>query len=164
MKNKHVTQLWAALCLLALPRLATAHSPAGPGENPSDVLTVDVVLETDLLCFGALNGLVVVNASGGLAPYTYVWSNGTLGPINANLAAGVYTVTATDFLGATGTLSVTIDQPTQLIADVDLQVNIDCENATGSVTLDVAGGTGPYSVLWSNGQVGLTATGLSAGV
>ena len=51
---------------------------------------------TQLACFGATNGAIVVSVSGGTEPYNYLWSNGaTISEIN-NLATGTYTLITTD--------------------------------------------------------------------
>ncbi len=127
-------------------------------------ITINVVSLIDVTCFGLNTGAVTVLASGGLPPYTYLWSNGTIGPVNLALSAGVYTVTCTDLLGATASLSVTIDEPDPLVISVLSQVNIDCNHATGSISVGSTGGTGLAVYLWSNGQVGPVVTNISAGV
>lgn len=144
-------------------------NPSGPGvpaeTKPSeDLLTLAISLKTDVLCHGDDDGLAVVLGVGGLPPFVYLWSNGSIGPINANLSAGVYTVTCTDLLGATATLNVTIEEPELLDIQVAAQANINCLNASGSVTLDTDGGTGNANIIWVNGQVGTTLLGLDAGV
>ncbi|MCC6463154.1 MAG: hypothetical protein IT260_21980 [Saprospiraceae bacterium] len=45
---------------------------------------------------GSGNGAIEVEASGGIAPYTYLWSTGSTSPAAPLLAAGTYTVTITD--------------------------------------------------------------------
>ena len=133
-------------------------------EPTEDLLSLVLSVKTDLLCHGDNNGLAVVLGVGGVPPFVYVWSNGTLGPVNANLSAGVYTVTCTDLLGATATLNVTIEEPAELNVNVAAQTNIDCLHATGSVTLNTDGGTGNSNIIWANGQIGATLLNLNAGV
>ena len=132
--------------LLCLPADVKATSPEACDDA---AITIDVVALVDVSCFGLSTGAVTVLATGGVPLYTYVWSNGTVGPVNLALSAGVYTVTATDLLGATATLDVTIDEPDELDVLVLTQVNIDCNNATGSVTVGSTGGTGLAVYLWS---------------
>ena len=81
------------------------------------------------------NGSATVVASGGVPGYTYVWSDGNTGAINSDLAAGSYTVTATDANGLTGTGTVTIsntgDVPTPSVpATLDL-----CDILPESITV-----------------------------
>ncbi|RDI14637.1 T9SS type A sorting domain-containing protein, partial [Flavobacterium sp. AG291] len=53
-------------------------------------------------------GSAVLHASGGVAPYTYLWSNGNTTANLENVLPGTYTVTITDTNGCTYTLSTTI--------------------------------------------------------
>jgi gliding motility-associated-like protein len=59
-------------------------------------LGYDVLAQTNPLCFGDVNGSVRINARGGVAPYTYRWSNGSTDSIANNLTSGNITVTITD--------------------------------------------------------------------
>lgn len=51
---------------------------------------------TNTLSCGVSNGAVSVEATGGLAPYTYLWSNGLTNQAITGLSANTYTVTVTD--------------------------------------------------------------------
>ena len=52
---------------------------------------------TNVACFGGNNGSVQISIGGGVAPYTFSWSNGATSQNINGLAGGVtYTVTATD--------------------------------------------------------------------
>lgn len=67
---------------------------------------------TDVLCFGASNGQVVVAPQGGTPAYSYSWSNGNgNNPLSANLPAGNITVTVTDINGCSQDLTEMINQP-----------------------------------------------------
>ncbi|MCH2232859.1 MAG: hypothetical protein MK078_01300 [Crocinitomicaceae bacterium] len=48
-------------------------------------------------------GEIYVNATGGTAPYAYVWSDGGVGPLRTTLGAGIYEVEVTDGNGCTST-------------------------------------------------------------
>ena len=54
------------------------------------------------------NGTVTATASGGLAPYSYLWSNGQSGANLSSLVANTYSVTVTDARGCTATQSTTV--------------------------------------------------------
>ena len=45
------------------------------------------------------NGSIIAGTSGGNAPYTWQWSNGTAGLLNTGLTPGDYTVVVTDANG-----------------------------------------------------------------
>ena len=70
----------------------------------------------------------------------------------------------TDANGCTAQTTVVITQPTLLTATTT-QVNVLCNgNSTGSATVTGAGGTTPYTYLWTpSAQTTATATGLAAG-
>jgi len=121
-----------------------------------------VVANPDTLVTCASNGSALAVASGGVAPYTYAWSSGALTAAAPNLAAGTYTVTATDNVGCTATASTTLaepENPTVAISDV---VNASC-TTPGSATAAATGGIGPYSYLWDTGATTATATNLGPG-
>ncbi len=118
---------------------------------------------TDVSCNGESDGSAIVTPSGGVAPFTYDWSNGSAIDTAANLAAGTYQVTVTDNEGCSATAEVTIAEPDQVSITVDQLINVDCKGAsTGSVTIAVTGGMEPYSFLWSNNDITETADSLIA--
>ncbi|MEO5642074.1 MAG: PKD domain-containing protein [Bacteroidia bacterium] len=133
-------------------------------------ITLSNTSQTNVTCNGSCNGSAVMTASGGVAPYTFVWSpvvpNTTTSPTTTatGLCAGVYTCTATDAGGCTGTQTVTITQPPAISA-TQTQVNITCNGAcTGSATVLASGGNGTYTYSWAPvGGTSSTATGLCAG-
>ncbi|MFC4818144.1 PKD domain-containing protein, partial [Flavobacterium sp. GCM10023249] len=53
---------------------------------------------TNLSCSGGNTGAIDLSVSGGTAPYTYLWSNGSTNQDISNLTAGSYTVTVKDAL------------------------------------------------------------------
>ena len=89
----------------------------------------------------------------------YLWSNGsTTSGINA-ASSGTYTVTVTAANACTATAAATITQstPTTTIGNVN---NAAC-GALGSMSATSTGGTAPYSLAWSNGQISSTINNLS---
>lgn len=157
--------LWSHFLLIPASQATSAAIIEPDVTEPNEqLLSIILSLKTDVTCFGGDDGLAVVVGLGGLPPYVFVWADGSLGPINANLTAGVHTVTVTDLLGATATFDVTIDQPLELLVDIAAQVDVNCLNASGSATVTTSGGTGQSLVVWSDGQIGPIATNLAAGV
>ncbi|MBE2208982.1 MAG: SprB repeat-containing protein, partial [Saprospiraceae bacterium] len=125
----------------------TAEVTAFVGELPPPQATVSV---TTALC-SLPNGSAQVSASGGTAPYQYTWSNGAPNSPNAqNLAAGVYTVTVTDFYGCQDVESFSVGNiPGPSALNVSFQNSI-CTNSTGSITVAPQGGTAPFNYVWSH--------------
>ncbi|MEE1898540.1 SprB repeat-containing protein, partial [Flavobacterium rakeshii] len=119
--------------------------------------------QSNIACNGEDTGVASVTVSGGVAPYTYAWSNGETTAAITGLTAGTYTVDVTDTNGCTLTRSFDIQQPTALNA-TSSQVNVLCNGAsTGEASVAMTGGIPPYSYLWDDGQTTPTATGLFAG-
>ena len=108
----------------------------------------------NVLCFNQLTGSVDLTASGGTAPYSYSWSNGSTAQDLSGLGAGNYTVLATDANLCTANLLVTITQPAQAISLSSTITNVACyQETTGSIDISVLGGTAPYTYSWSNGNI-----------
>ena len=105
---------------------------------------------TNVSCFGGSNCTATIVPDGGLAPYSYLWSNGDTTATITGLTAGTYTVTVLDEAGCTATGSVTIMQPALLNATAGSQTNIACNGGTtGSATVAVTGGTTGYTYSWA---------------
>jgi hypothetical protein len=117
------------------------------------------VAKTDPACADYTNGTAVATATGGVAPYTYRWSNGATGNALSGLGGGTFTVTVTGANNATATGSATLTTPTALNATFSF-ASI-CTG--GAVTINATGGTAPYTYNWGGGRSGATQNGLSAG-
>lgn len=103
-------------------------------------------------CNGYTDGKIIVNPSGGDAPYSYQWTDGDTNPGRYSVVPGSYTVTVTDNAGATATETVQIIEPDALA----LSINIDGDvcNQTGSAyDLVATGGTAPYQFTWDGNAV-----------
>lgn len=108
---------------------------------------------TDVTCFGGNNGQIAVVASGGTAPYTYSWNTVPVqtGATATNLAPGTYVCTVTDNVGQTYSTIGTVTQPQAALSVTVAKTNTNCGATDGALTATVAGGTAPYSYVWSNG-------------
>ncbi|WP_326983259.1 hypothetical protein VUJ46_01555 [Chryseobacterium sp. MYb264] len=83
-----------------------------------DQLIIDDISVQNPICFGAGNGEIKVNISGGKAPYIIHWSNGVTGENNTNIPAGMYTVTVTDANGCSIFRNYTLTDPAELTVDL----------------------------------------------
>lgn len=110
------------------------------------------------------DGSVIVFGSGGVPPYTYVWSNGPTTQSQSNLSAGSYNVVVTDANGCTGHGSSYVYASSPVVANYTATPS-SCTAPTGSATLSVTGGQAPYAVSWSTfpAQTGMTASNLAPG-
>jgi hypothetical protein len=120
---------------------------------------------THVSCFGGNDGSVTLTVSGGTAPYTYDWGGGVVTQNLTNVPAGAYNVVVTDANGCTASAGATVSQPTTALAVSGVVVDVLCNGgANGAVTLNVTGGTAPYSYMWSNGSTVKNQTGLAAAI
>ncbi|MFM8917767.1 MAG: hypothetical protein ACKOGP_08500, partial [Bacteroidota bacterium] len=105
-----------------------------------------------------------VNPVGGTLPYTYTWSPiGGTGSTSSALVAGSYTCTISDANGCTAVGNITLTQPSALSV-TSTQGTITCNGGTATATVNLSGGTSPYTYTWSpNGGTGATSTALVAG-
>ncbi len=121
---------------------------------------------TNVTCFGADDGSVLISTTGGVAPYTYQWTNAVaLNESAIDLPAGFYTVTITDQNNCSFIInSIEIQEPQLLQLSIDITELASCQecNVPASVTTTI-GGTPPYSYEWSNGDTGSDIVGLCPG-
>ncbi len=115
-------------------------------------------------CFGESDGKIILTASGGAPPYTYLWSNGAKTKDISDLSAGLYSVKITDSRGCIDENSARINQPDKLVAEL-VCGHLTCHSDTnGTLDLTVTGGTPPYTYLWSNGETVEDPVGLPGGI
>ena len=119
---------------------------------------------TNISCNGGSDGSATVTVNGGSGNYNYSWSNGSNTATINNLAAGNYTVTATDTDGCSSIASITLIAPEVLLANVS-PTDSDCNNPNGSAIVNVSGGTAGFTYRWSdaNNQTTQTAVNLPPG-
>ena len=124
-----------------------------------------VVSQTNVSCNAGANGAASVAVTGGTLPYTYTWSpSGGNASSATGLPAGTYSVTIQDGNSCLRTSTVLITQPAAFALSA-VTSSVGCfGQSTGSATLNVSGGTLPYTYTWSpSGGNAPTAGGLAAG-
>ena len=118
----------------------------------------------DVRCFGNTNGNIRALVSGGSAPYTYRWSNGSTSDVLTNLAVGKYIITLTDKNGCQKIDSATVSSPAKIVITTS-QDSVKCfGEANGRARARVTGGLTPYIFNWNNTQFDSIATGLRIGI
>ncbi|GEM_PF-3582802 len=128
-----------------------------------DLVEIHLIDLTNNACEGGAEGAITVEASGGVSPFNYAWSDGSAGPASSGLPAGDYFLTVTDNNGCTETAAYTIldGNPIDVVPLVE---NVSCyEGDDGEIELVVSGDEPPFSIAWSTGDTGSELTGLSAG-
>jgi gliding motility-associated-like protein len=91
-----------------------------------------------------------VTAGTGVAPYSYLWSNGQITAAASGLCPGTYTCTVTDGSGCTVTASATITQPAGIVLDMIPPVTI-CQGQSTTLNASAMGGypLGGYTFNWN---------------
>ena len=112
-------------------------------------LLIDIE-KTDLNCYNSNNGTITVTTTGGVAPYTFSWSDSGTGNFRDGLTIGTYTVTITDSIGCVKVRTVEIENGD--LFNIDPVVTpISCFGADdGSIELNLEGGVSPISFIWSD--------------
>ncbi|MCT4602720.1 MAG: gliding motility-associated C-terminal domain-containing protein [Marinifilum sp.] len=134
-------------------------------------LQLGVVVEQHVETSGANEGMIALELFEGTMPYTFTLT-GPSGTFNSpdnfdenyylleNLAAGVYTVIATDASACTTVeKSVIIESPGQMFAYINQVKPVGCVGSSdGELEAITAGGSGAYTYSW-NGPSGYSGTG-----
>ncbi|MBK8874747.1 MAG: gliding motility-associated C-terminal domain-containing protein [Bacteroidetes bacterium] len=105
---------------------------------------------TSVQCNVPNSGSVIVTATGGVSPYTYLWSDGSTSASVTGLAGGLYTVTVTDANGCTSDATSLVN----VIPDVFVTAGSDqtvCAGQPATITASATGGTSPFGYTWNNG-------------
>ena len=139
-------------------------SPATVVLTQPTALSLNPVISANVSCFGGANGTINITANGGVTPYTYSWSNGSVQEDLSNLSAGNYAVTITDGNGCSTIGSYTITEPTLALSLTQTQTNVSCFGGTnGAINITTTGGTAPYTYSWSNGSNSEDLSNITAG-
>jgi uncharacterized repeat protein (TIGR01451 family) len=118
--------------------------------------------------FNTANGSIDLTVSGGTAPYTYVWSDGTNNIATSedltNVVSGFYSVTVTDANGCSFNKTIALGGVNAPLNATLVEQDVLCfGGATGSIDLQVIGGTpfstGDYAYSWVATNGGIVPSG-----
>ncbi|PIP53851.1 MAG: hypothetical protein COX07_08510 [Bacteroidetes bacterium CG23_combo_of_CG06-09_8_20_14_all_32_9] len=118
----------------------------------------------DAVC-GQSNGSIDITITGGVFPYSYLWSNFVTNEDLINIGAGTYSCTVTDGTGCqyhTPVYTVLNNSGTLALSFADVNDEI-CDNNSGNILIQITGGTVPYTYHWSNGAITQNVNNLSEG-
>jgi len=125
-------------------------------------------LGNHLDCYLDSTAVVASTNSGGVQPYTYLWSNNSTLDSAAGLGAGSTWLLLTDANGCTTSDTITLTEPAPLIVNASTVSNFNGYNIScygendGQANVIASGGNGYYTYLWSNNDDNALALGLSA--
>jgi gliding motility-associated-like protein len=131
-------------------------------DNPSDIVVESEIIHTD--CENGNNGSINLTVEGGEAPYEYFWSSGQTEDQLSDLAPGSYTVTIVDNANCQQIEFYEIVGPNAINID-EVITQPSCANLDGgTIEVNVEGGEGNISLLWSNGMDGSILSDLAEGI
>jgi SprB-like repeat protein/type IX secretion system substrate protein len=127
-------------------------------------LTANMTDDKTVSCYGGFDGQATAHTSGGTPPYSFLWDSGETDSTAMQLNAGTHNVTITDANNCELIASVNITQPFKMTGVV-FTTPENNHNADGTASVNVNGGTPPYTYQWSTNpvQTTATATGLPSG-
>ena len=121
-------------------------------------------------CYESSDGYIISNISGGVPPYSYLWSeNNITSPNIYNLSSDMYFLEITDLNECQEIENITLSEPIPLINAFTVSdykgFNTSCFNSNdGFVNINMNGGVAPYDYIWSNGYNDSFNENLSSGV
>jgi hypothetical protein len=130
---------------------------------PEPVTIIPVVVRGPS-CHNTVDGVIELNALGGISPYTYTWGHGPSATRLTGLRSGTYSVSITDARGCGASRQFVLVAPEPLMVNVSAIVPAACGGSNlGAIDMAVSGGVGPYSFRWSNGSTAEDVIDVSAG-
>ena len=133
----------------------------------------EIIAKTDVSCRGESDGMMEVQITNGVAPFTYYWSNGSSSSssfrtdLNNSMPAGIQFVMIEDNNGCQVIADTLIIEPQDSLQLVSSNVNnVDCNGlSTGSILTNFTGGNNSYNYAWfPNVSSSATANNIPAGV
>ena len=104
---------------------------------------------TDVFCAGNSTGSIDITVSGGVPPYSYLWSNGSTSEDLANITAGNYIINVIDAQGQSQLDTIVVNEPLPLSLSYVITNESSAGSSDGSIDLTVTGGTPPFSYFWN---------------
>lgn len=115
-------------------------------------------------CFGGTDGSASIEVSGGTEPYQIRWPDGAEVFERSDLKAGRYEITITDANNCSFAQRLTIDNINPIEIDKITKSTPSCYQGTdGSITIDLIGGNGEYTINWEDGTTGNVLNDIGAG-
>ena len=126
-------------------------------------VVINNISSTNTYC-GSNSGTINLDVTGGNSPYNYSWSNGITTEDLSGLPIGSYSLTVTDANACTQTVNNIIISGSSAVSISANSTNELCGlPGTGSVNINVNGGTSAYSYLWNNGETNQNISSTAAG-
>ncbi len=105
----------------------------------------------DVACFNESTGNIFLNLNGS-SGFDFLWNNGATSQNLDFISAGIYEVTITgNDICDTRIDAIELSEGAEIIASIEA-IDVACGNL-GSADLEVEGGSGDFTYLWSNGSM-----------
>jgi len=104
--------------------------------NSSNNVATDIIM-SDISCHNLNDGSIQLISSGGVPPYSYLWSNGSTNSYINNLSEGIYTFTITDNIGCNLDSNVIITNPEAIEASFSCTKDTICKLNTTEIIIDI---------------------------
>ncbi len=112
---------------------------------------------------GAMDGSVSTDPTGGVSPYTYLWSTGDTTQNLDGLGEGSYTVTVTDANECTATATASVNGVNCTLESEIVSQEIACNAGTTMACVNIIAGSAPFEYIWSDGSTDACISGIGAG-
>jgi hypothetical protein len=110
------------------------------------------------------DGMIEIIANGGTPPYQFQWNNGDSISLRKDLSAGQYEFIITDANFCTSGGNVLLTEPAPIMVNISNVQGASCFGGNdGKASINITGGRGDFSVVWSNGNFSFTPQDLKAG-
>ena len=94
--------------------------------------------ENHVSCFNGNDGSAIISATGGLNPYTYLWSDGQITNTAINLSAGNYSCSITDANGCQIDTSVIINEANEILLENFLATSPICRYDESTLSFNIS--------------------------
>jgi gliding motility-associated-like protein len=127
-------------------------------------VNANIVSSSLASCPSGGDGVAIVQASSGVPPYSYAWSNSSSNSTTASdLLSGWQYVTVSDYCTSVVD-SVEIGFMPALEAAISASANVNCTSGSdGTATVVATNGGQPYTYVWTSGETNATAIALQSG-
>jgi gliding motility-associated-like protein len=124
--------------------------------NVTEPAAINLSVAGDATICDGQSAIISANASGGISPYSYQWSNGSLLQ-SQTVQPGTTTVYTCDVTDANGcsasplTVTVAVNPPLNVLATATPNI---CAGDNATISASANGGNGgPYTYSWNNGAI-----------
>nr|MDQ3101061.1 gliding motility-associated C-terminal domain-containing protein [Bacteroidota bacterium] len=129
-------------------------------EEPEPVVINSIITEANC---GSSNGAVDLTINGGMAPYGYLWSNGSTDQDLSGLSSGSFDISITDANGCITSGTIVIEGTPGITTSAEI-TSVPCAgDNSGAIDLSINSGQAPFVITWSNGASTEDLIGIPAG-